>query len=208
MLGFSKCKYTKNFTNRKILQNKTPSDCRHPTARQTCQPLNFIQKKNIPFSGDTELTSQGRSFSVIYPFHIRSFFLCSRAIYDWFLPNLLFVVSLRDAMSEYILSPHCATLVRCYWYSASRGCKNQSYIILEPFPINPNRSLGRLFSYWSVYVMSAFLWASCPRPCLTVALSPLRFRNHPLDVQKTAAKVLDLFLSGSLFYLNPASSFV
>lgn len=68
MLGFSKCKYTKKITNRNILHNKTPSDCRHPAARQTCQPLNFIQKKNIPFSGDTELTSQGRSFPLFIPF--------------------------------------------------------------------------------------------------------------------------------------------
>ena len=208
MLGFSKCKYTKNFTNRKILQNKTPSDCRHPTARQTCQPLNFIQKKNIPFSGDTELTSQGRSFSVIYPFIFARF---SYALVQY-MTDFCQTFSLSRPFGTLWVSIFChRTALRLYGVidiQTLRGCKNQSYLILEPFPINPNRSLGRLFSYWSVYVMSAFLWASFPRPCLTVALYPLRFRNHPLDVQKTAAKVLDLFLSGSLFYLNPASSFV
>ena len=48
-------------------------------------------------------------------------------------------------------------------------------------------------------------------------MSSLRCRGHPLEAfftplpaisRKNSAKVLVLFLSGSLFYLNPASSFV
>ena len=72
-------------------------------------------------------------------------------------------------------------------------------------------------STWNILRDIQFITAATMKNSPHNELSPLRCRGHPLEAfftplpaisRKNSAKVLVLFLSGSLFYLNPASSFV